>query len=73
MKEKIKDIKVLQPEDKLIILFDDGLSRMEFERIKKFTDSKHRILALSKSSFKVFILKKGAKLELKKVLNEKLA
>lgn len=73
MKEKIKDIKVLGPEDKLIILFSGDFAHSQFEAAANFIDSQQRTLVLDESSFKVFILKKGAKVELKEALNEKLA
>lgn len=75
MKKTIKDIKVVGPEDKLIILVDVQPNE-KFEEIAKIADEfmsmkNKRVLCMA-SSLRPFIIKKGAKVALSAVIEKML-
>jgi len=74
MKKKIKDIRVVRPEDKLIILVDaDSKSMNDISRIaEEFMNLRgKRVLCIS-STLRPYIIKKGAKVALSAVIEKML-
>ena len=70
----VESIKVLSPEDKLVVKAKGNLTPQEFERLKMALEAflKQEDVLLVDEGYEVYIVKKDAKIELRSAINERI-